>query len=317
MDTGRHYLTGFLQGEPQQRPAFVPLMRGMLARVGGVSLEHLTTDASLWAGSLQKTTELFDCDAVVAGFDDTLLAEGCGCSVAWEHDRPEMREPPSELCAAPETQGRLSCALEAARRVFQVCRNERACVAAMAGPVKLAGQLFGPERGVERIKEIKQHLVTITEAFCRLRPDMLILIEDDPLGEAGITLGHRRIYNTLRNIADYYAIPVAVYVQGYSAGDYERFLKLGVDIYIFGPGSNNTLPDLEELFDVAKKAHGVGIGLPLDDIDRARAIISRGCELFRSHGGCRFFLTSHGPVTRDIEMEALHRIVRDIQEVRL
>ena len=44
---GRERFKGFLNGEPLTRPAFVPLIRGLLARVEGMPMETLTSDPTL------------------------------------------------------------------------------------------------------------------------------------------------------------------------------------------------------------------------------------------------------------------------------
>ncbi len=99
---GRERFKGFLNGEPVTRPAFVPLIRGLLARVEGMSMETLTSDPTLWVNGLMKTTQLFGLDGVVVGLDVTLMAEASGCPVTWEEDRPILMPLQGDLNEAPE-----------------------------------------------------------------------------------------------------------------------------------------------------------------------------------------------------------------------
>lgn len=317
METGRLRFTRFLKVEPISRPAFVPLTQGVLVRVGGIPLEELTLDPTLWAHSLQKTVELFGLDGVVAGFNFSLMAEACGCESSWENDRPVTLVPPSELCQIPEERGRMKHALETAKRVFQVCRQERACVAALTGPVTLATQLFGQEQGPERIGEIKQLVVRVTEAFCQIRPDVLLFMEERPLALTEINLTHRRIYSTLKNISSYYNIPIGLYLQGYRSPHLARFSKLKMDFYILGPSLDSVMPALSDLWNLGHDALGVGMSLPLDNLEKVRELITQGLDFYKTKGGPGFFFTSHGPVTRDVNLDILHQVTKELRQVRL
>jgi len=317
METGRTHFTRFLKGEPVSRPAFVPLTWGVLVRVGGKPLEELTLDPTLWANSLQKTVELFGLDGVVAGFNFSLMAEACGCESSWENDRPVTLLPPAKVCQIPEESRRMKHALEVANRVFQVCRHERACVAALTGPVTLATQLFGQEQSAEHIAEIKQLAVRVTEAFCQIRPDVLLFMEERPLASTEINLTHRRLYNTLKNISAYYNIPIGLYLQGYRLQNLDRFSKLKMDFYILGPSLDSGMPALSDLWNLGYGALGVGISLPLDNLEKVREIIKQVLDFYQTKGGMGFFFTSHGPVNRDIDLDILHQVTREIHQLRL
>ena len=317
MLSGRELFTKFLKGEPLERAPFVPLIRGLTARVEGLAQEAIHSDPSLWANCLAKTTELFDFDGIVAGFDFSLMAEACGCRIKWENDRPRIAALPEALCQTPEESGRMKNALEAAGRVFQVCRARRACVAALTGPVTLAHQLFGREEGEKRLSEVKQLMVRVTEAFCRIRPDVLVFMEGRPLALAEPTAAHRRLYQTLKNITSYYNLSDALYLQGYCPEDVGSFASLKMDIYILGPSQNQGLPPLSALWDLGAEARGIGIGLPMSDIPRAREVIQQGVDWYGAKGRKSFFFTSFGPVTRDVHLETLQQLIREIELVRL
>jgi len=315
METGREVFTKFLKGEPLSRPPFVPMVQGLAARVGGIPLEVLTSDPTLWANALMKVTELFRFDGVVIGFDFSLMAEACGCNISWENDRPVISAPLEKLCETPEDSGRMKYALEAAKRVFMVCRQQKACVAALTGPVTLASQLFGREEGPKHIGEVKQHVVKVAEAFCQTRPDMLIFMEGQPLALAEISFAHRKIYNTLKNISAYYNVPAGLYLQGCRPENLSRFQALKMNIYVMGPSLEKRLLPLSELWNMGSGGSGIGLGLPLDDLEKAREIINEGISLYRAKGGRGLFFTGFGPVTRDVNLDTLHQVVKEIFEV--
>jgi hypothetical protein len=264
-----------------------------------------------------KTTELFGFDGVVIGFDFTLMAEACGCQITWQNDRPIISTQPTTLSDAPEESGGLKHALEVARRVFQLCRKERACVAAITGPVTLSNQLFGREHGPNRIGDVKQVVVRVVEAFCQTRPDVLVFMEGRPLALAELSIAHRRIYNTIKNISSYFNIATSLYLQGYHPENLDQFSKLEMDIYVLGPpliGGN--LP-LSELWDLGTDALGVGLGLPLDDLEKAKELINGGLRLYHAKRDRGFFFTSLGPVTHDASPERIHSLIREINSINL
>lgn len=275
-------------------------------------MEKLTSDPTLWANSLQKTATLFGFDGVVLGLDFSLMAEACGGDITWKNDRPLVMSPKGDLSSTPEQNGRMRHALEAAHRLFDVCRSQFACVATLTGPVTLASQLFGKDEGPNRIREVKQLVVQTAEAFCKTRPDVLIFLEGQPLALKEPEAIHRRVYNTLKNIAGHYDIPVGLYLQGYDPSMLNRFSSLKMDIYIPGPSREDHLPPFAELLALGEDSLGVGLGLPLDDFDKARGLIRQGLQHYRAEAGPGLFFTSFGPTKRDVNLENLHELVAEI-----
>lgn len=317
MPSGRELFKCFLEGSPLSRPAFVPLVRGLAGRVGGVKSEAFTCDPTQWANLLVKTADLFNLDGVVAGLDFTLLAEACGCSIAWQDDHPVIQGPSSQLCEIPEESGRLKVALEKADRLFQVSRSQRACVAAMTGPVTLANQVFGPEEGPERLAEIKPLAVRVAEAFCATRPDVLIFMEGRALAQSQIGMAQRKVYNTLRNLAAHYDIPVGLFLRGYGQEITPGLELLKMDFHVLGLSQTGGLPPFEQLWELAEGRLGLGIGLPLDDLEAARGTIAQCVDLYRAQSGKGFFFTSLAPATREANLETLHQLVGEISRVQL
>lgn len=314
MESGRVVFDQFLRGAPDSRPAFVPLLQGVIARVEGVAREALEADPTLWANALMKTAELLEVDGVVAGFDFTLLAEACGAEIRWEDDLPHLVGPAKSLPAAASDSGRLGNLREAAGRVFQVCRAERACLIALTGPVTLAAQVFGPEEFAQRLGELKPMVVKVAESFCQIRPDVMVFMEGKALTGAEVNAAYRRMYTTLKNMAAYYNIPVALYLEGYDPEQVQWFSSLNADIYIAGPSLAQSLPPLSALWTLAEGVLGVGIGVPGGDGEKAQVTLQEAVEC-RRQGKRNFFFTSIGPLTRDVDLESLRQVLRAIKQI--
>jgi hypothetical protein len=312
METGRELFNRFLKDQPLARPPFVPMIRGLLSKVEGLPMETLMNDPTLWANSLVKTYKLFRFDGVVVGLDFTLMAEACGCELVWVEDRPQCSPPKGPLRTTPQETGRMRHAIETATRVFEVCRQEQACIAAMTGPVTLAAMLFGQEQASMRLNEVKQLMVSVAEAFCRSGPDVLIFLEGSVLASEKVSLTHRKIYNTLKNIAGYYNVKTGLYLQGYHPQSVAGFRDLKMDLYVLGPSAEEGMPSVSQVWDLGVGALGVGLGLRLDDLEASRSIIREGLALYRATKGRGLFFTSFGPATREVNFNTLHELVKEI-----
>ncbi|MBI5014805.1 MAG: hypothetical protein HZB55_04860 [Deltaproteobacteria bacterium] len=314
METGRELFDRFLRGDRVPRAAFLPFLSTLAARVGGTTLERMTSDPGAWAASLLKAADLLDADGVVVGFDWTLLAEGCGARIGWDGDRPRVEGPTRSLSDAPESVGRLATALEAARRVFAVCRPRRGCVAALTGPVTLAHQLFGPEEASGRLADAKLLTVRVAEAICRERPDMLCLLERGEWGPEGPTPAHRRVYSTLKNVASYYNIPLVLYLEDYDPPTLASLAALRADVYLLGPAPGNRDPAPGDLLHLTAEAQGLGPCLALDDVTAVDEWARLGQEIGSQLRG--WFAAGFDPPGREVDLETAHVVVRRIRELR-
>lgn len=276
--------------------------------------ESMTSDPGAWAGSLLKAADLLDADGVVVGFDWSLLAEGCGGRVRWEEDRPSLEGLAQTLSETPESTGRMAVALEASRRTFAVCRPRRGCITAFTGPVTLAHQLFGPDEASGRFADVKLLSVRVAEAVCRERPDMLCLLEGTDLGQAGPTPAHRRVYNTLKNVASYYNIPLALYLKDYDPGALASLAELRADVYLLGPALGERDPAPGDLLHLTAEAQGLGPCLPLDDAAAADEWARLGQNIGSRLRG--WFATGFDPPGREVDLETAHEVARRIRALR-
>lgn len=317
MESGLQAFQRFLRREPIGRPVFVPLIGHMMTRVEGAPWQTLTTDPTLWANALKKTADLFGLDGVVAGMDPTLLAEACGSELTWEDDMPVLGPGGGLLCEAPETAGRMKHAIEAAERLFDICRADRVCVAALTGPATLAAQLFGPEEGPQHLAEIKRVLVKATEALCKTGPHVLLFMEGAGLDRTVSAPGLRRVYQTLKNIVSYYNMTAGLYMEGFQTADLDAPAALRMDLYLAGPAMDGLCTAASQWAALGRDSLGIGLGIPMDRPERAAACIEEGITVCRSAGGRGLFFTSCGPVRRDMDFEIFHQIAQKISGIHI
>jgi hypothetical protein len=301
------------------RPAFVPLIHGLAARIEQISLEEMTTNPSLWANALQKVQDLFKCDGVLISFDFTLLAEGCGCQVRWINQRPVVEGGVLRTNELPYQVGRMSIALETAKRLFKVLGMETASVAALTGPFTLAYQLAGGGNGLERIDEAKRAVIETLKGFCSLKPDLFLFMEREN-SEPGQSLSERRrTYATLWNIANYYQVSTALYVEGYLGEDFGRYAHLGAQGLIFGPSASGCTPNTERLLNLLLDSNVIlGIALPHQHQRGLEQTIDTCLEYLRSKSmKSRLFFTTCGEVSFDSSPNEFHPIVERIKSIQL
>jgi len=316
METGSSLFSKFIKNDRLPRFMFMPLIGDLAAKVGGLSYREMCMDPTQWANSLMKTADLFDLDGVVAGFDFSIMAEACGSEITWDNDQPRITAPPGALNPTPEDNVRLKTVIETARRLFQVCHNQRVCIAAMTGPITLAYQLFGMNDYVNRINEAKQIVARITEMFCQCKPDILLYMEEKPLALAAPAPTFIRAYNTLKNEASYYNIVPALYIEGYAPNTLAAFSAMKMNLNIPGPSANGELPLPSALWDLNMNASGIALSVPVDDIDKAREIIQQGID-FHLKKGKQGFYTSYGPLAASTHLETVHQLVKEIKNTRL
>jgi hypothetical protein len=155
----------------------------------------------------------------------------------------------------------------------------------------------------------------MAKAYCETRPDALIFREDAHLSGARIEPGHRRIFQTLKNIASYYDIPAGLYIEDYRPDSFLELAKLGMDIYILGPSKYMDVQLSETWWALGEGTAGLGIGLPLNDMEKSKRIIDNAMALYREDPGHSLFFTSSGAVGRDIDLDNLHALVGEISKL--
>ncbi len=305
----RSVMDAFLHNTPSDHIAFMPAMEPLAARVGGMSYQSMSSDPAQWSSNLTKAGQLLQADALVLGFDDTLLAEACGANVQWQEDRPLITGVAVLPAVTEAINGRLEAAVEALGRLIQTTRNDFCCIAAMTGPVTLAARLNTTH---DQAGELKQITVEIARALCNKRPDLLLFRESSSICENDIGMPQRRAFNTLCNVARYFNIPTAIYVEGYTRKTLASIDKLKLDFYFFGEAADGSIPDPEWFVELAQRVGGIGVALPFNNVTETL----RHAELCsKTLAGKNILFTSAGDLVQDTDLDTACAITNGLKSL--
>jgi Uroporphyrinogen decarboxylase (URO-D) len=305
----RSTMDAFLQNTPGEDKAFVPVMEPLAARVGGMAYQTMTNDPAHWSSNLAKAGQLLEANALILGFDNTLLAQACGASVDWQNDRPVLSGVNELLSATDVINGRLETAVEALGRLCQTESTNFCCIAAMTGPVTLAAQLNVTE---EKSNDLKQTTVEVAQALCNKRPDLLLLREGATICADDIGMPHRKAFNTLCNVARYFNIPTAIYLEGYTQKILTTIDKLKMDFYFFGETEDGTAPDPGWFSELAERVKGIGIALPFGDKTEALHHANL-CKI--TLAGKNVLFTTLGDMDRDTDLDMTRVITTGLKAI--
>jgi Uroporphyrinogen decarboxylase (URO-D) len=153
--TPRQMLKGLLQGIPQTRPLFLPIVFSLGAKVENLPLREFLGNATKISNSLRQIRSHLRSDGVACYFDPYLEVEALGAVLQWQTgDQPpaiqwpqsaEKGEVPDGLRSPEDAakSSRVTVAVEAIRRLKSLLRDERLLMAGVAGPFTLAARITG------------------------------------------------------------------------------------------------------------------------------------------------------------------------------
>jgi len=192
----RDSIKRMLRGE-HRAPAFLPELEALAPALAGCSAAAMTASASSWVSGLQQATHLLSSDALCIGFDPRHAIASCRANMA----EPEMTAPMAVL-------------FDAADRLFAENRNQLACVIALAGPATMAAHLAPGAGEREAMAAIKPAATRLVEQACRLRPDLVVFVEEEGRLAAGPSPELRRLLATLRRVAAHYGVATGIKAPG-------------------------------------------------------------------------------------------------------
>lgn len=277
----RQVLDNFLNRHMTPEKALLTMFEPLAARVGSMEYADMMAEPAFWGANLAKTGRLLDMDGLVLGF------------------APEVSR----------DQEKFNVALDAFGRLVQTEQGHFGCIATMAGPLSLAADMLGD---AGRVSELKQKTVEIAEAFCKTRPDILLLREGAALGQAKIAMPQRKAYNTLKNMAAYYSVPLGIYLEDYDPAIIPDLPKLKVPFIFFGADQAGGLPPLEALKELAQNIDGIGLPLDFDHPAEARA---QAENYVRALPGLNILFTSLKELDRNTDLEATLALVSDLRGI--
>lgn len=151
-------LKGLLQGIPQPRPLFLPIVFSLGAKVENLSLRDFLGNPTKISNSLRQIRSHLRSDGVACYFDPYLEAGALGAVLQWQiGDQPpriqwsqyaENGELPGGL-RSPEDAAknhRVTVAVEAIRRLKTLLHDEPLLLAGVAGPFTLAARIAVPQQ---------------------------------------------------------------------------------------------------------------------------------------------------------------------------
>jgi len=268
------------------KPAFLPFGEELAVRVGGASTEEMQTDPAVWGSNVVKTARLLEADGLVLGFN-------------YATETTEI----INTRASPEFEN----LHEALNRVGQTDRSWAAIVAAIAGPISLA------KGDAEMLVTIKQQCADLVENIASTRPDLLILVEDDEsIDKIEFTNVHRKAFNTLKNVAGYFNVPLAVYLKGYTENTLKSIGKLKVPYLFLGTDVDGNVPDPQQLVDLSDQVDGLGLPIDFSNPDLA---LDQATVYTSSLKGTPHIFTSLGNIPADCDLEASRSLIAELRKL--
>ncbi len=277
----RDLLDSFISRQVGPDKALLAVFEPLAARVGSMDYAEMLADPALWGGNLAKTGRLLNMDGLVLGFD------------------AEASLQPANFAVAVDAFGRLA----------QTERNYFGCIANMAGPVTMAEKMLGD---AERVAELKLQTVEMAESLCKTRPDILMFREGSALGKAKIGMPHRKTYNTLKNMAAYYSVPLGIYLEDYNQEVIADLAKLKLPFIFFGADQQGNIPSIAALKELARDVDGIGVPLDFTDPEQARAQASAYTEELQ---GVNFLFTNLRELDSSTDLEATLALVSDLRNI--
>lgn len=317
MTNSREFLECARDGRKTSGAMFIALLEQIIPRLEGYRLEQVTSDANLWAKSLRGVARLVESDVITMGWDVSIVAQACGVPMRWENDRPILGAAPGSLNGEAANAHRMPAFLETVR-ILCASADELARVVAIPGVCALAEKVLGCEPDRAKAQALKRAMCEIGESICKARPDMLVVFETLN-GHDNAMAGARRACATLKNVAEYYRVPLAICLGGYrDASDAARCaLDTSVDHLMIGLDAAGQVPDAEEILRAASTKKSIGLAFFPDDGEKVAREVDRILALGRklSPHTAIYFITP-GPVGCDSDLTALKETVRAVRQAK-
>jgi len=230
----RELIDNFLNRQITSDKALLTLSEPLAARVGSIAYDKLVMEPTLWGSNLAKTGLLLEMDALLLGF------------------APEISS----------NENNFSIAVKALGQLIETEQSYFGCIANMTGPISFAATSLGDP---ERAAELKKVTVKMAEAFCQKRPDILMLREGAALGQSTIGMQQRKAYNTLKNMAAYYSVPLGIHLEDYDPAIIPELTKLKVPYIFFGADQFGNIPSIDALVKLSDSIDGIGVPVDYQD----------------------------------------------------
>jgi uroporphyrinogen decarboxylase len=166
-----------LAGQPVDRLPVFAVLGAYGAKLTGVDLRTLLSDASAYVAGQRALQQEFGFDQVMSAFDYSVLAEAFGGQIAWFPNQiPNIKRPAARQAAdalslpLPDVlhTARLPVILEINRRLAGIYKEQVPIISVLPGPCIFPALLVGIEQWMEAIlfePELAQKLLDYTAPF--------------------------------------------------------------------------------------------------------------------------------------------------------
>ena len=306
MGSEREAFDAMLAGRTSGRPAWVPRLEGLAARLQSTSFREMSADPDAWYAGLMRAGDMLGADALLVGAEVTLLAEACGAELDGSGGLSAIARRPDALAAQPLEARRLAALLEVLRRLRATVRARLGVVAALCGPLLLATQLYAEQAPEAALRQVKAVHNGVVDALLATRPDLLLLIERFPGTGSDVLKAWQRAFGTLRNLAAHYDVPLALRVEGWSADAVGELLALRLPVYVLGTGTGDAVQVARAL-----AAPGTAVGVPLAPGAEAQAMLAAVAGARAAGSVC--FLTTADDVGGQGDLGALREFAAGVR----
>lgn len=312
------------------RPAFIPLVYSLAAKIAQVPLIEMVHDPTYFANSLEAASKLFRYDGIISAFDSTIEAEACGCELQWgeDYDLPTVTKTNSMSKQLPDditSSERVSVFLEVTKRLEISVGKEIALIGVITGPLSLTESLVGKIDGSldsqgqssevqEAIPLLGNLLTKLTRRLCELKVDA-VFIREETVGASFLNkvASFPEVYTTLFNIIRYYNSYPVLILRSFELEDVRNLYALlrPSGIVLSGRRFNeDDLAHLKKLSDSLRICFG--LALPLGDQDILREQLDLVNDFVIKNKARGFFYTSDGEIPHNIPMETIHNVMEKI-----
>ncbi len=201
---------GTLLGQPVDRLPVFAVLGAYGAKLTGVDLRTLYSDATAYVEGQKTVQAEFGFDLVMTPFVYTAISEAFGGETAWSaHQPPNMKRPgipdPADALKRelpdPRGSATLSLVLEATRRMAEAYKERVPIIAVLPGPAIMPSLvvglekwmetvLFKPELGQELLDHLTPFFVTWANALLSAGADCLVVTE----GMASAEIAYRELF---------------------------------------------------------------------------------------------------------------------------
>lgn len=285
----------------------MPQVDKLLPRVASIAQKALLADSAQWARTIMQTTDLVEGDAIAICVDPDMTLLGCGAELIWDADKKRCADK-INLAGELNTAG-LTNYLQMLEAVVRSPLRNKPCAVAMQGPATLAARIFQEVPSKAHFGEVKGTLTALAELICQLRPELILFIEDEATLNQTTIQDLRRIYNTLKNVADYYEVGTGLLVDSITPGQAQALSILRLDALLICELQADDV--LSALLSATADWPLLGLSLPINDLGQAQTMLAQ-IDAASVVDPAKIFYITPGQLSQDCDLEQFRAAKKQI-----